>query len=45
VLEGSREYAHQVNPDDQLSPSQKAQLENQWRQFRSWWAGWPGTNT
>src|SRR5210317_1836660 len=45
VLEGSREYTHQVNPDDQLSPSQKAQLENQWRQFRSWWAGWPGTNT
>jgi 4-hydroxy-tetrahydrodipicolinate synthase len=45
VLEGSPEYAHQVNPDDKLSPSQKAQLENQWRQFRSWWAGWPGTNT
>jgi len=45
VLEGSPEYAHQVNPDDKLSASQKAQLENQWRQFRSWWAGWPGTNT
>ena len=45
VLEGNPEYAHQVNPDDKLSPSQKAQLENQWRQFRSWWAGWPGTNT
>ena len=45
VLEGNPEYAHQINPDDQLSPSQKAQLENQWRQFRSWWAGWPGTST
>ena len=45
VLEGNPEYAHQVNPDDKLSASQKAQLENQWRQFRSWWAGWPGTNT
>jgi 4-hydroxy-tetrahydrodipicolinate synthase len=43
VLEGNSEYAHQINPDDQLSSSQKAQLENQWRQFRSWWAGWPGT--
>jgi 4-hydroxy-tetrahydrodipicolinate synthase len=42
VLEGSPEYAHQLNPDDQLSASQKAQLENQWRQFRQWWAGWPG---
>jgi 4-hydroxy-tetrahydrodipicolinate synthase len=45
VLEGNPEYAHQINPDDQLSPSQKAQLENQWRQFRKWWAGWPGKNT
>jgi len=42
VLEGSPEYAHQINPDDQLGASQKAQLENQWRQFRQWWAGWPG---
>ena len=42
VLEGSAEYAHQINPDDQLSASQKAQLENQWRQFRQWWADWPG---
>jgi len=45
ALEGNPAYAHQINPDDQLSPSQKAQLENQWRQFRKWWAGWPGKNT
>jgi len=44
-LAAELEYAHQINPDDQLSPSQKAQLENQWRQFRKWWAGWPGKNT
>jgi 4-hydroxy-tetrahydrodipicolinate synthase len=44
VLEGNPEYAHQLNPDDQLSAPQKAQLENQWRQFRQWWAGWPGAN-
>ena len=43
VLEGSPEYAHQINPDDQLSASQKAQLENHWRQFRQWWADWPGS--
>jgi dihydrodipicolinate synthase/N-acetylneuraminate lyase len=42
VLEGNPGYAHQINPDDQLSASQKAQLEDQWRQFRQWWAGWPG---
>ena len=42
VLEGNPEYEYQINPDDQLSSPQKAQLESQWRQFRSWWAGWPG---
>ena len=42
VLEGNPEYEYQVNRDDQLSSPQKAQLESQWRQFRSWWAGWPG---
>jgi 4-hydroxy-tetrahydrodipicolinate synthase len=42
VLEGNPGYVHQINPDDQLSASQKAQLEDQWRQFRQWWAGWPG---
>jgi dihydrodipicolinate synthase/N-acetylneuraminate lyase len=42
VLEGSPEYAHHLNPTDKLSTSQSAQLEGQWRQFRSWWDGWPG---
>jgi 4-hydroxy-tetrahydrodipicolinate synthase len=42
VLEGAAEYSYQLNPTDQLSPSQKAQLESQWRQFRRWWDGWPG---
>jgi 4-hydroxy-tetrahydrodipicolinate synthase len=45
VLEGNPGYAHQLNPDDRLSSSQQAQLENQWRQFRQWWAGWPGANS
>ena len=43
VLEGKAEYAHQLNPTDRLSPAQNAQLESQWRQFRNWWASWPGT--
>lgn len=43
VLEGNPEYAHQINPSDRLTPSQRAQLERQWRQFRRWWQSWPGT--
>jgi dihydrodipicolinate synthase/N-acetylneuraminate lyase len=43
VLEGNPEYAYQINPDDRLSDSQRAQLESQWRQFRRWWDSWPGT--
>jgi 4-hydroxy-tetrahydrodipicolinate synthase len=43
VLEGNPEYAHHVNPHDRLSAAQRAQLESQWRQFRSWWDSWPGT--
>lgn len=44
VLEGNAGYAHQINADDRLSPPQQAQLENQWRQFRQWWANWPGAS-
>ena len=44
VLEGSDEYRYQLNPDDQLSPSQKAFLEAQWRRFRGWWDSWPGAS-
>lgn len=44
VLEGNAEYEHQLNPSDRLSASQKAFLEEQWQQFRNWWASWPGAN-
>jgi 4-hydroxy-tetrahydrodipicolinate synthase len=43
VLEGNPEYAHQINAEDRLSDSQRAQLESQWQQFRRWWDSWPGT--
>lgn len=40
VLEGHREYEHQLNPTDRLSESQQAHLHAQWQLFRTWWAGW-----
>lgn len=42
VLEGNDEYTHQLNESDQLTPSQKAFIEQSWRQFREWWSNWPG---
>lgn len=42
VLEGNPEYAYQINGSDQLSSSQKGFLEQQWKQFRSWWDSWEG---
>ncbi len=42
VLEGNSEYANHFNPNDALSVSQKAFLEQQWHQFRTWWKAWPG---
>jgi len=42
VLEGNTAYVHQINADDQLSPSQKAHLEAQHALFRSWWSSWEG---
>ncbi|MBI1337006.1 MAG: dihydrodipicolinate synthase family protein [Phycisphaera sp.] len=42
VLEGSPEYAHQINATDILSTSQKAHLESQWKLFKTWWGRWPG---
>ena len=42
VLEGHTAYEHQLNSFDALSPSQKAHLEQQWKLFRNWWAGWSG---
>lgn len=42
VLEGNPEYEHQLNSFDSMSASQKAFIEQAWRQFRDWWASWPG---
>lgn len=42
VLEGNPEYEYAVDPDDKLSPSQKAFLEEQWTLFRTWWSQWDG---
>lgn len=42
VLEGRPEYGHQIDPSDCLSASQRGFLEQQWRQFRTWWDSWPG---
>ena len=42
VLEGNPEYAHHFNASDALSTIQKAFLEAQWHQFKTWWANWPG---
>ena len=44
VLEGNPEYEHQLCKSDVLSPQQRAFLEDHWRQFRTWWAGWPGAS-
>ncbi|MEM9557216.1 MAG: dihydrodipicolinate synthase family protein [Acidobacteriota bacterium] len=42
VLEGHAAYAHSIHHTDALSAPQRAFLDAQWRQFRSWWASWPG---
>lgn len=42
VLEGNAEYANHFNSTDALSQSQKAFLEQQWKQFRAWWSSWSG---
>ncbi len=42
VLEGNPEYAFMVQQSDQLAPSQKAFLEEQWKLFRTWWDNWDG---
>lgn len=42
VLEGHSAYEHQLNPTDQLSPSQRAYLHQQWSLFKAWWNQWPG---
>lgn len=42
VLEGNSEYEFAIQKSDRLSPSQKAFLEQQWKQFRTWWSHWDG---
>lgn len=42
VLEGSPEYEFAIQKSDQLSASQKAFLEQQWKLFRAWWSNWEG---
>jgi 4-hydroxy-tetrahydrodipicolinate synthase len=42
VLEGHAAYENQLNAFDRLSASQATFLHDQWKQFRDWWARWPG---
>lgn len=37
VLEGNPEYAGTLNPDDELSTSQRAHVDSHWARFRRWW--------
>ena len=43
VLEGFEEYTHQLNPSDELNPSQREFIHTQWRIFKSWWKNWAGS--
>ena len=43
VLEGFEEYTHQLNPSDELSPSQRQYLHTQWDLFKTWWKNWAGS--
>ncbi len=42
VLEGNPEYALHFDPNDELSPSQRAHAEAQLHQFKTWYANWSG---
>ena len=42
ALEGHEHYRYHINETDRLSPSQRAYLHAQWKQFRQWWSGWLG---
>ena len=42
VLEGNPGYAYAVNPDDELSSSQRAFVDWHWARFRRWWDAWHG---
>ena len=43
VLEGNQEYEYQLNASDKLSESQRTFIHGAWRQFKNWWANWPGS--
>ena len=40
VLEGNREYELNLNPTDQLSPSQKRYAAQQLTLFKAWYSEW-----
>lgn len=42
TLLGDSDYQLQINPTDELSPSQKRFAEAQLEQFQSWWTNWSG---
>ncbi len=44
VLEGHNEYQYQINSFDQLSSSQLAFIDAEWKRFKAWWANWNGKN-
>ena len=42
TLLGDSDYELQINPTDQLSPSQKQFAKTQLNQFQTWWKNWAG---
>ena len=40
VLEGNPEYKLNINPADELSPTQRAYAAQQLKQFKTWYAEW-----
>jgi 1-pyrroline-4-hydroxy-2-carboxylate deaminase len=45
TLLGDAGYAHQVEPRDALSTSQRRFAEAQLQRFQTWWQAWPGRGT
>lgn len=42
VLTGDNDFSLQLNPTDELSPSQRCYAEQQLKLFLGWWENWPG---
>ena len=42
VLNGDTEYTLHFNETDELSASQRHFVEQQYAQFKAWWAQWNG---